>query len=59
MFIYARRPVSKDLQYMGVYDGASGRSGKGGTIISNILELADGREFRYTPEEFVTFYEQL
>lgn len=51
LMIYCRRPKSKDLKYMGIYDGGSGRS-MNGEICLNILSLANGEEYHLTNDGF-------
>lgn len=49
--IYCKHPHSKNLKYMGLYDGGSGRGFKG-EVVQNILTLANGEEYHLTDEGF-------
>lgn len=51
LLIYCRRQHSKDLKYMGLYDGGSGRNRNGETLL-NILSLANRDEYHLTDDGF-------
>lgn len=51
LIVYCKHKRSKDLKYMAMYDGGSGRS-IGGESYRNILALSNGEFFHLTDDGF-------
>lgn len=58
LVVYCKRPKTEGLKYMGTYDGFSSIS-NGYSSVSHILYTSDGREYTYTKDGFVTFFDRL